>query len=229
LSEQQNTFAPIVAATMDPRHKKLLIAVAVLVIGLWCATPFVVGAFYEKGVDRGTFGDLFGSVNALFSGLALLGVIAAIMLQQKELNLSTKELRNSARALTKQVELSADAARIQVLPQLIEFQKMRVETVGGHDFETFSQHHVTVTSLQDRITLLRSKAAILHDEIQTIDADGLLRSESSFEMRRIDVLALSLEQARAVIPELELLAAYMNDLSSLYKKISETKLDNDPG
>ena len=36
---------------------------------------------------RGQFGDSFGGINALFSGLAFLGVICAILLQQKELAL----------------------------------------------------------------------------------------------------------------------------------------------
>jgi len=42
--------------------------------------------------DRGAFGDKFGAVNALFSGLAFAGVIYAILLQRKELELQRYEL-----------------------------------------------------------------------------------------------------------------------------------------
>lgn len=41
---------------------------------------------------RGTFGDMFGAVNSLFSGLAFAGIIYTIMIQRKELSLQRKEL-----------------------------------------------------------------------------------------------------------------------------------------
>ena len=42
---------------------------------------------------RGQFGDLFGGVNALFTGLAFAGVIYTILLQRRELELQREELR----------------------------------------------------------------------------------------------------------------------------------------
>jgi|SRR5262245_11412003 len=57
---------------------------AILIVALWIATPFVVRQLYPEMSTRGQFGDIFGSVNALFSGLALLGVIIAILLQRQE-------------------------------------------------------------------------------------------------------------------------------------------------
>lgn len=59
-----------------------------LVILLWSLT----WVFLSKDPQRGTFGDMFGSVNALFSGLAFAGVIFAILLQRKELALQRNEL-----------------------------------------------------------------------------------------------------------------------------------------
>jgi hypothetical protein len=49
------------------------------------ATPFFVRQLYPEDVaTRGQFGDIFGSVNALFSGLALAGVIVALLLQRED-------------------------------------------------------------------------------------------------------------------------------------------------
>ena len=45
----------------------------------------------------GNFGDKFGAVNALFSGLALFGIIVSILIQQKELNLQRNELKETRR------------------------------------------------------------------------------------------------------------------------------------
>lgn len=42
---------------------------------------------------RGQFGDMFGVVNALFSGLAFAGIIYTILLQREELAAQRKELR----------------------------------------------------------------------------------------------------------------------------------------
>lgn len=49
------------------------------------------------GIDdpnwRGTFGDQFGAVNALFSGLAFTGLIYTIILQRRDLEIQRNDLR----------------------------------------------------------------------------------------------------------------------------------------
>lgn len=45
--------------------------------------------------ELGTFGDFFGSLNTLFSGLALLGAIASIRFQSDELKLQRNELKET--------------------------------------------------------------------------------------------------------------------------------------
>lgn len=54
--------------------------------------------------ERGTFGDMFGAVNALFSGLAFAGVIIAIFLQRKELEFQREELELTRGEFEKQTE-----------------------------------------------------------------------------------------------------------------------------
>ena len=51
---------------------------------------------------RGLFGDSFGGVNALFSGLAFLGIIIAIILQRQELRLQRQELKNQQKEMKEQ-------------------------------------------------------------------------------------------------------------------------------
>ncbi|MFA0814105.1 hypothetical protein [Microbulbifer epialgicus] len=46
--------------------------------------------------NHGTFGDMFGVVNTLFSGLALAGIIYTLILQTKELEHQRESSRNSA-------------------------------------------------------------------------------------------------------------------------------------
>ncbi len=51
---------------------------------------------------RGTFGDKFGAINALFSGLAFAGIIATILLQRRELFLQRKDLEEQNRTFRHQ-------------------------------------------------------------------------------------------------------------------------------
>jgi hypothetical protein len=75
------------------------------VVSLWVLTPWIVGIFGESPAEMGQLGDLFGSINALFSGLAFAGVVVAILLQRQELSLQRQEL-----TLTRQeLERSASA------------------------------------------------------------------------------------------------------------------------
>lgn len=95
-----------------------------------------MGDHASKQKDRGTYGDMFGAVNSLFSGLAFAGIIYTILLQREELRLQREELiksveaqQESAAALEKQVRLSAVAAKINALSSLLSEAKQSLEEV----------------------------------------------------------------------------------------------------
>lgn len=67
----------------------VLLCVFAVVVGGWLATWY----FLTGMDDRGTFGDMFGFINSIFSGLAFGGVIWAILLQSRELKLQREELK----------------------------------------------------------------------------------------------------------------------------------------
>lgn len=69
------------------------VIVVLLIIGAWYFTYYKLVSCTPT--ERGTFGDMFGSVNALFSGLALAGIIFTILLQRKELKYQRDELRET--------------------------------------------------------------------------------------------------------------------------------------
>lgn len=73
----------------------LLIFLFVVVFILWLLGWFLMDTFIAKDQIRGVFGDQFGSVNALFSGFALAGIIYTIVLQKKELSLQREELEET--------------------------------------------------------------------------------------------------------------------------------------
>ena len=82
---------------------------------IWGSLAFVVGLWgawlwsslpepLEHGQVAGTWGDSFGGLTALFSGLAFWGVIAALLLQMQELRLQREEIRDSKTQLRRQAD-----------------------------------------------------------------------------------------------------------------------------
>src|SRR5262245_34267895 len=81
----------------------------------WAGTVLLV----KTATERGQLGDLFGGVNALFSGLALAGMVTAVILQSHESQLQREELKETrevhketseanqraAEALNKQIDM----------------------------------------------------------------------------------------------------------------------------
>jgi hypothetical protein len=79
---------------------------SVFLIGL---SGYVIYNSFCTSTDRGTFGDMFGMVNSLFSGLAFAGIVYTILLQRIDLEMqrdeiakSTKELEGQRLALDRQ-------------------------------------------------------------------------------------------------------------------------------
>ena len=75
----------------------------VLVVGAWgLSWAWITRELGDPNLP-GTFGDMFGAVNALFSGLAFAGIIVAIMMQREDLKLQQEELTGSRKAQEAQV------------------------------------------------------------------------------------------------------------------------------
>ncbi|WP_338706515.1 hypothetical protein [Paenibacillus amylolyticus] len=58
---------------------------------IWAASGILIYTFIPKD-DRGTFGDMFGAINALFSAFAFGGLVYTLFIQRYELSLQRKEL-----------------------------------------------------------------------------------------------------------------------------------------
>lgn len=82
--------------------RKTIIGIITGIITLWAISALLLFLVYDNQTDRGAFGDMFGAVNALFSGLALAGVIYTIFLQSKELSLQREEIKQTRNVFEKQ-------------------------------------------------------------------------------------------------------------------------------
>jgi hypothetical protein len=81
-----------------------IVGVVLIVIALWVACGFLLPGFIPQWVTTdlleksGQFGDTFGAANALFSGLAMVGVAIAVYYQRHELEIARDQARKSDEA-----------------------------------------------------------------------------------------------------------------------------------
>ncbi len=88
---------------MKAKMKETMAIPTIVLIGCAVVAVWVLmGVFASDRPSPGQFGDMFGAVNALFTGLAFAGLIYTIILQREELGLQRKELRLTRRELNGQ-------------------------------------------------------------------------------------------------------------------------------
>lgn len=113
---------------------------AIGVLFVWALTFFLF--FINNSDERGQFGDMFGAVNALFSGLAFAGLIITLILQRRELELQRQEL-----ALT----------RKEMEDQTAEFEKqnetLKIQRFENTFFQMLSQFQEVVNNLSVMVTV----------------------------------------------------------------------------
>lgn len=99
-------------------HYRALIISFVVVIIIWAGSGVVIYYWGQNWSERGTMGDMFGVINALFSGLAFAGLIFTIIMQRQEIitnreeiEMNRKELHKSVRAQQKTQQALQDQAK----------------------------------------------------------------------------------------------------------------------
>ncbi len=93
-----------------------------VIIALFVAVPLVQAIFgvilwlaLPHAADRGLFGDMFGAMSALFSGLAFAGIVYTILLQRAEFSSNAAAVERSARLSAMSVLVSAYSERVRYL------------------------------------------------------------------------------------------------------------------
>ncbi len=112
----------------------------ITVIIIWIISGIAIWHIFPSLEERSHFGDMFGAVNALFSGLALAGVIYTIYLQRNELKLQRDELRLQREEVSKMASGQIRHLHISLLTLAIEKDELsEVWTGKGNEKPSFSQ------------------------------------------------------------------------------------------
>ena len=124
----------------------LIVVVILVMIGAGLYIPEV----YNKPNSAGEFGDMFGGVNALFSGLAFVGVIYAILLQRRELQLQREELEYT------RFELKGQKEQLEA-----QNQTFRQQSFDNAFFRMVALHHQLVSTIDLREGSANASATIV--------------------------------------------------------------------
>lgn len=110
----------------------LLMSITIAIVLVWISIGLWPSAIEESSppyirnneFDPGQFGDQFGMVNSLFTGLALAGVLIAIMFQAIELRYQRAEMANTRKVFMNTYHLQAQQTYMSTLPEGPEKQQM---------------------------------------------------------------------------------------------------------
>lgn len=177
-----------------------------LVVCVCSCWPSILSIYYPDIVERGQFGDQYGAVNALFSGVAMAGVLVALMLQRSQFARQSFEhsffqlLESHRSAITR---LSAtinghEYTQSGVFSKFVEIMESRL--VGAPDLERLNELEREVWTQDEVGFYFRQLYQILKfireadvDEASQIRCARLLRAQLS----GAEVIALSVHGLRA--------------------------------
>jgi uncharacterized membrane-anchored protein YhcB (DUF1043 family) len=175
----------------------------------------------SEPLSRNEMGDWFGALNALFSGLALGGVIVTLIMQRDELKRNTTELRDQVKKLDAQAAMLRHSAVLQSLPTLLQHSKRNLSRLLGdaaaESIETWDQAALD-REIGRRERALEGPAAML----------GLLQlrtdrtPEMNAEFQRLHDLVTP---ERRVIHEMKWRERLLFDLYSNYSSVARVDPD----
>lgn len=174
---------------MQTRLLVLTASLAIIIPGVLVIAAIAIPKFFVAPNTAAEFGDMFGVVNALFSGLAFLGVVVAILLQRLELSLQREDIRKTSDELAGQREQLMlqnemfhqqifDAAFFQMLSlhqqivNAIDVGDQRGDMSGRDCFKQFYSRFVHIVKDGQQVPHERARQTIesayvvLHDLIQ---------------------------------------------------------------
>ena len=139
---------------------RIFFAIALTIIALWLGSAALIVHFLDDWTQRGAFGDLFGSVNALFSGLAFAGVLYTIFLQRQEIERNRDDIeanrrnqQHAKKVMDAQLKQMKQTTRLHALTALMEY---------------FNRQIADPTSSEEKVLLAREKRRETVAEIDRI-------------------------------------------------------------
>lgn len=134
---------------------KTLSIAGIIVVIIWILSWVLIDIHIKEITDRGTFGDKFGAVNALFSGLAFAGLIVTLLYQKEELKLQREELTQTREELKGQreefEEQNKTMKRQRFENTFFNMLSLQQEIVANLSFEYYASPNIRPHNIPEEI------------------------------------------------------------------------------
>lgn len=198
------------ASRVNALHPGRIIVGILVIAAIWASYPFWLGEFLRlihwTGPDHaaatGQFGDSFGALNTLFSGLAFAVLIVTLLLQRHEMEEQRREFRRN-RDIAERQETA-----------------LRRQTFEATLFQWLGLHHQLVDRINFEFTRTHYQAGRPHFEHDAANGrNALAKIWQSRIRRRLVAQITELSQKREHIPDL---------LTAVYDAINALEAGNEP-
>ncbi|MBE7439137.1 MAG: hypothetical protein HS115_11820 [Spirochaetales bacterium] len=135
-----------------------------VIIAMWLLSGWLIYNFIDAE-QRGTFGDMFGAINALFSGLAFAVLIFTVSLQRRELELQRYELESTRKELSRSAKAAEIDLRLTALSSQISAYSVILNPSSGMKNRTIA----SILLNEDDVKVKLVKALT---EIEAIQEEG---------------------------------------------------------
>lgn len=149
---------------MKSKHV-LLVSIPLVLIAWFVSYPIVDWFVYGSRESEGQFGDSFGAVNALFSGLAFALLIYTAMLQREDLLAQQEQLKAQLDEMKEQRILQAVQTQIQHGQLAASVTALQVEAIKAE---------ITAIEIENRPTKNEATDKYQHVASQIRDQKNLM-------------------------------------------------------
>ncbi|MEW4425986.1 hypothetical protein AB1I68_00665 [Paenibacillus pabuli] len=136
-------------------NKKTIALIAIGIFVVWAGSGWAINTWINASY-RGTFGDMFGAVNALFSGFAFAGLIYTIAVQRQEL----AEQKNSINMQTNELKLQVEASKMQTEELALQREAIQMQT------EELGLQRKAIQMQTEEIKMQREETARSADQLE---------------------------------------------------------------
>ncbi len=175
--------------TKEPVSFWIIFPLIVTVFFAWVLSLVAISRLLPTWSDRAAFGESFGAVNALFSGLALGGVVLAILLQRQDLQLQRVELELTRKELQRTAVSQEETKRLTELSFLMGLLPRFTERRASYHeaWRTLREINEKVTNSSDKrwystieaLEKYYSSAAFLY-QIAVLTNRGFINADSVY-------------------------------------------------
>lgn len=151
---------------------KIFVPVGLIICLTWFVWWVAVEKMTPHKAEQGQIGDLFGGINALFSGLALAGVVTAVVLQSRELQLQREAMHKQ----NEELELTRNEIKLQREQLELQREELRLSREEFERMASANEDAAKALAKQIKMQVLASRINGLSSRLESANSRNLARA-----------------------------------------------------